>query len=306
MHCARLVGYAAVGATLAGSIGCSGTDDAAAPQKPGPVGEAYAALTAGEIERAPQLTAALDAQVQATPDDGMATFYAGLMRLWHFAEGTPAAGANLADEGAAIVERISHSRSFLPTDARVPGFLGLSRTLLGTFTADPAMLATADSDLSDSIAMLPAYGYFLRATSKGFSAANTPEFAMAVSDLGLLTEACGYTQGADGSFRYLEGRQDYQHHVCNNEGIVPHVFEGVFITYGDFALKHGDDVERVRAIYKSAQNSPTYASWPYAAALEQRIADIDANAALYADGDPSNDPAQWTLTKQVCVGCHQK
>ncbi len=303
MQCTRLVGYAAVGMSLAG---CGGSDDAPAPENRGPVAEAYAALTAGQVERTPELTGALDAHIEQAPDDGMATFYSGLMRLWHFAEGTTAAGYSPTDEGTVIVERIHHARSFLPKDARVPGFLGLSRTLLGVFTGDQAMLDTADSDLSDSIAMLPAYGYFLRATSKGFFSASSPEFATTITDLEKLTEACGYAKGADGSFQYLAGPQDYQHHVCNNEGIVPHVFEGVFITYGDFALKAGLGADRARPLYKSAQNSPTYSSWPHAAELEQRLVDVEANAALYADTDPVNDPVQWTLTKHVCVGCHQK
>jgi hypothetical protein len=298
--------HTAAGLMLLGALGCSSSDEAAPARAPGPVNDAYTALTAGRIERAPELAQALDAHVAQQPDDGMATFYSGLMRFWHFAEGTPAPGENLFDAGPAIVERIAGSRSFLPDDARVPGFLGLTRTLFGTLGADQEMLAAGENDLSDSIEMLPAYGYFLRATAKGIAAAKTPAFDMAVADLGRLTEACGYTRAPDGSFEYLPGPQDYQHHVCNNEGIVPHVFEGVFVTYGDFALKAGLDTETVRALYKSAQNSPNYATWPFAAALEQRLTDLEANAALYADADPANDPRQWTLTNQVCVGCHQK
>ena len=299
------LGALALVLSLSGATGC-GSSDEPPEREPGPVANAYAALTKGEITRAPELTQALDAHLKQAPADGMATFYSGLMRFWHFAEGTPSSGENVLEAGATLVERIAQSREFLPNDARVPGFLGLTRTIFGTFTADQAMLDAAQNDLTDSIAMLPAYGYFLRATANGFKPASSPEFATAVTDLERLTEACGYIKAADGSFEYLAGPQDYQHHVCNNESIVPHVFEGVFITYGDFALRYGMGADRVRAIYKSAQNSPDYPSWPFAAALEQRLADVEANAALYADADPANDPAPWTATKQVCVGCHQK
>ena len=129
---------------------------------------------------------------------------------------------------------------------------------------------------------------------------------MAISDLAALTDACGYETDASGSFQYLSGRQDYQHHVCNNEAIVPHVFEGVFITYGDYALKAGFAPDKVRAIYSSAKNSPTYADWPFAHELEKRLEQIEVRAGLYADQDPFNDPPLWTAGKWVCVGCHQK
>lgn len=291
---------------LIGSIGCSGAEAPPASGDGGPVAEAYAALTAGEVARASELTAALDARVQQSPQEGMPTFYSGLMRLWRFAEGPPNPDLVPADEMTTIVDRIARSRDFLPKDARVPGFLGLSQTLLAMFKGDPAIFEEADRTLADSIAMLPAYGYFLRATSKGYQAANSPGFALAISDLAKLTEACGYATDASGSFEYLSGPQDYQHHVCNNESIVPHVFEGVFITYGDYAIKAGFEPDKVRAIYNSAKNSPTYADWPFAAELEKRIDQIEERAALYADQDPSNDPALWTAGKQVCVGCHQK
>src|SRR5262245_40446090 len=123
----RVATLAMVGSLL-GSTAC-GSSDQPAERPAGPVTNAYAALTAGEIERAPELTRTLDAHLEQRPDDGMATFYAGLMRFWHFAEGTPAAGENLVELGGKIVERIAHSRTFLPEDARVPGFLGLTRTI---------------------------------------------------------------------------------------------------------------------------------------------------------------------------------
>jgi len=244
----------------AGSIGCSGAEDGSlVSEDRGPVAEAYAALTAGEVARAEELTAKLDARVQASPHEGMPTFYSGLMRFWRFAEGPPDPNRVLADEMTTIVDRITRSREFLPNDARVPGFLGLTETLLAMFKSDPAMFEQADNTLADSIEMLPAYGYFLRATSKGYQPANSPGFELAISDLAKLTEACGYATDASGSFQYLSGPQDYQHHVCNNEAIVPHVFESVFITYGDYAIKTGFEPDKVRAIYNSTKNSPTYA-----------------------------------------------
>jgi len=307
MRLESLVTSATLGLVLAGSIGCSGADDAPAPSTDdGPVGKAYAALSAGEIARAPELTAALDARLQQAPEEGMTTFYSGLMRFWQFAEGQPDPQVSLADETSTIVDRISRSRSLLPNDARVPGFLGLTRTLLAMFKSDQAMFDHADRDLGDSIQMLPAYGYFLRATSKGYPAASSPQFQTAISDLAALTEACGYTQDASGSFQYLSGPQDEQRRVCNNEGIVAHVFEGVFLTYGDYATKAGFSPDKIRAIYSSAKNSPTYAKWPFSSELEKRLDQVEARLALYADQDPLNDPPMWTQTKQVCVGCHQK
>src|SRR6185503_6326526 len=113
----------ALGMVLAG---CGADDPPATSGADGPVAKAYAALTAGEIARVAEVTAALDARREQAPDEGMTTFYSGLMRLWRVAEGEPNPGA-LSDEMTTIVERISGSRAYLPSDARVPGFLGLSR-----------------------------------------------------------------------------------------------------------------------------------------------------------------------------------
>ena len=170
MRLESLRASAALGLLLASSAGCSSAEDGRpTPSERGPVSEAYAALTKGEVARASELTAALDARVEQAPEEGMPTFYSGLIRLWRFAEGAPNPELQPASEMTTIVERISHSRSFLPNDARVPGFLGLSQTLLAMFTADAAIFEAADRTLADSIEMLPAYGYFLRATSKGYS-----------------------------------------------------------------------------------------------------------------------------------------
>jgi hypothetical protein len=71
-------------------------------------------------------------------------------------------------------------------------------------------------------------------------------------------------------------------------------------------LKAGGDAERARALYRSAQTSPTYDSWPFASLLEERIATAEARRAQYADPNPLNDPPVWALDGHICRGCHQQ
>ena len=87
---------------------------------------------------------------------------------------------------------------------------------------------------------------------------------------------------------------------------MPHAWEGYFAGFGDIALKAGLGAERARAIYRSAQNSPAYATWPFKELLEKRIANADRLAAAYGDANPLNDPAVWALEGNICLECHQE
>jgi hypothetical protein len=301
------------GLALASTLGCSGSDSG----KPGGegdehaavVGQMYSTLVEGDIAKAAELTTKLDAAAEAAPQDGYTTFYSGLVRLWRLSEGTAETGSALSSptvDGQEMIDRLATARVMLPDDARVPGFLGLSRVILGSVTGDTASVDAGEADLEDSIDMLPAYGHFLSATAHDYQPVGSAGFETSVADMESLARACDYEKDDSGAYVYPPGKLDYQHHVCNDEGIVAHVFEGVFITWGDIALKARWAPEKVRPLYESAKSSPTYAKWPFAAELEKRLSELDERAALYADDDVSNDPPMWATEGHICTGCHVK
>jgi hypothetical protein len=282
------------------------TGASGAVQPPSPIASAYAALTAGQTDQAVAAIQALDGLLAREPDNGRAALYSGAMRLWVLAEQRASLDtAQALETSTTAVTRFQSARALLPDDDRAPGFLGLTRVDLGHALGDAAMVAQGMSDLADGIARFPAYTHFLRALVNDSAGPGSPDLASAVADALAVMDSCQAVPDASGQYPYPQGPLDSVRRVCNDQGIVPHVWEGFFIAIGDIVLKAGWPADKARAIYRSAQNSPTFDRWPFAADLQQRIADADARAVLYADGDPTNDPPLWSTEGHLCVGCHQ-
>lgn len=292
-------------ATAPDSGSDAGADTGTPP--PDPVAAAYAALSAGEVQKLPTLLADLDKAFEQNTQNGRAAFYAGTFRLWKLGEDAQGYTiAEMAPFALPMIDRLRKAHELLPYDVRVPAFLGLAEVRVGLMLNSPDLIASGLTDLDEGIARLPAYGHFLRVSALNGTPRASADFAKAVSDMLLVAQYCGYKADASGTYEYLHGPLDYERHVCNNDGMVPHVWEGLFITFGDVMLKSGVSAEKARAIYKSAQNSPTYSEWRFAPELEERMAKAELRAALYADSDLSNDPPVWTDDGHVCTGCHQR
>ena len=155
------------------------------------------------------------------------------------------------------------------------------------------------------IAVFPTYAHFLRAEATDTAAGNSTDFASSISHMFAIVDACQVPPDASGVYPYPPGPFDAKRRLCNDDGIVLHVFEGFFLHFGDYLLKAGWTADKVRPIYRSAMNSPTFSHWPFAALLQQRIDQADQRAALYADSDPTNDPTLFSASGQQCLGCHQ-
>lgn len=314
-------GYASLPESGAGPLGPSDSDasesstpevarvDGGGPSSDDSVSQAYAALTRGDSHAIDSSLEALERTLQVQPNDGRAALYAGTIRMWKLSEGALELSdvlslSSLIDE---TLDRLGRARTLMPDDFRVPGFLGLAQVNAARLTSDDALLQKGLATLDQAIAAFPAYGHYLRAASTSGLAKDDPLFRATVDDMVALAKACVLDEIA-GETAYVyptAGTQAPSPHVCLNDGIVPHVWEGIFISFGDVALKAGWSTARVRALYRSAQTSPTYASWRFAPLLEQRIARVDSDAQLYADDNPLNDPTVWMTEGHICTGCHQ-
>src|SRR5579872_1607696 len=331
MHLPRSVARSVVGVVWPLLAGCSAAHEApstapgAAPPDaaeaaeasppapeagPGPsaIANAYAALTAGRTDQVPALIDALDALVAAEPNDPQALFYSGAMRLWLLGDGLgPTMDlSQMFDTSSTAVARLDQAHALAPDDDLALGFDGLANALVGHRLGNSNMVSAGLAERDQGIARLPAYTHFLRA----LAAADEQDYGTAVSHMFQTLAACGVPPDAGPTFTYAAGPQDAQHAACNDEGVVPHVFEGFCITFGDFLLRSGAGAEAARAAYRSAQTSPTYAQWPFAPELEARIAQADERAAAYADGGAGDagdgGPALWPSSGHVCTGCHQQ
>jgi len=79
--------------------------------------------------------------------------------------------------------------------------------------------------------------------------------------------------------------------------------EGFFLHMGDLLVKKGD-VDAACEIYKLAQISPDYSSWPHADILEKRIAQAPERAKRWAEG--SQPPPEILFQSRIaCVACHE-
>lgn len=276
------------------------------------IADAYAALTAGEHARVGEIIRAVDARVAAAPDDGRASFYAGTMRLWRMIEsGAAVTGITGADPTDPILAlgRLERARALLPDDFRATGFLGVIQVSVGRVLASKAQMDAGFATLDRAIEQDPAYGYFLRASATMGFPRSDPRSEITLQDLVKLAEVCRYPVGDDEvAHRYpsdAEAEEVSRSRVCLNDGMVPHVWEGVFVAFGDTALRSGWSAARARALYRSARTAPNYETWPFAEQLDARIASADERAALYADTNAANDPLVWGNTRYNCVGCHQ-
>ena len=72
--------------------------------------------------------------------------------------------------------------------------------------------------------------------------------------------------------------------ACSNSWIAPHNVQGFFLNMGDMIAKSGDPV-LARRVFARAKEAEAYATWPYAAMLEERIATPSRTSpAFAADG----------------------
>jgi hypothetical protein len=94
--------------------------------------------------------------------------------------------------------------------------------------------------------------------------------------------------------------------VCWNSSIAPHNFEGFFLNFGDMLVKAGDPGTAVK-MYRNAQLTPDYASWPYKDVLERRLREAPRNVEVFRQANPApGAPTLMGRSSFACMGCHQR
>ena len=96
--------------------------------------------------------------------------------------------------------------------------------------------------------------------------------------------------------------------ACWNSWIAPHNVEGFFLNMGDMLVKSGD-WRTAQKIYRHAQATRSYSSWPFRDVLEERIRDAERNVSTFRRGTiderPTGEPAIMLRSPFACTACHQ-
>jgi hypothetical protein len=89
---------------------------------------------------------------------------------------------------------------------------------------------------------------------------------------------------------------------CGNRPRWPHNQEGFLAFQADYELKAGN-VAEARALLEVVKKIPEYPTFAFPQEIEDRLANLDTYAALYANADAGDDPPpiiHGTMTCQVC------
>jgi hypothetical protein len=290
-------------------VAACGTDSGSPSNAPEntAMGRAYAALTTGAQHEVTRVIADVDDAVARDPSDGHAVFYSAIMRFWQLGEeiDLPKNPVDVLAVTDTMIDRFRKAQAMLPNDDRAPAFGGLGKVVIGNILGKSDLRSEGMKDIDTGIQIFPSYSHFLRALASAQAPANSDDFAAVLPHMQAVLDACGATRSAAGDYEYVTGPLPSALRPCNDDGLVPHVWEGFFVNYGDLLLKAGKGAAEARLAYEGAKTAPRFDKWPFATALQDRIDHADERAALFADADPTNDPKLWMQDGHVCTGCHQ-
>jgi len=128
-----------------------------------------------------------------------------------------------------------------------------------------------------------------------------------------LERCVGHTVDRDHLER-LDGDQDGQtkdigskrFRACFNGDRAPHNLEGFFLHFGDVPTKRQEPC-RAHSACALAKSSTTWASWPYAGILGDRMKSVDARAGQFRSAKTVTDEPKLTARAgYFCVSCHQR
>jgi hypothetical protein len=228
----------------------------------------------------------------ADPSDGRTWLLLGLNHLWIAAEGDKT--NPLTVEHLVLAERfLTRAQELDPAEKRIPSWLVPVRLSLASLTSvKEDRKAEKDRilrDLLDAYAQDPTFHSFTLALVGFDSGRETPEFQRGLAALQATNGDCA--ESADPT--------------CGNRPRWPHNQEAYVTFEADYELKAGHTAQAHDLLLR-VQRIPSYPQWPFRGETEDRLRNLDAYAALYADADRGNDPPHLMASSQglVCQRCH--
>ena len=131
---------------------------------------------------------------------------------------------------------------------------------------------------------------------------NFHSFTVALLSYGRPRGSADFKRGLD-ALRATEGCNETADVSCGNRPRWPHNQEGFLAFQADYELKSGN-VAEARALLEEVKRIPEYATFAFPQEIEDRLANLETYAALYANADAGDDPPTIINGEMTCQVCH--
>lgn len=279
-------------------------------------------LHKGNYDSIPSIISKLHAAYVTEPDNAKTAAHLGFIYLWNFSERfrkTP---------DSSIVENIYLSNRYFKEalklnqeDPRIFGFQSAANMCEGAVSRNFPLIIKAYFDGLRSIKKWPQFNKFALSLMESQRDTNSLMYRQAMKYQWELIDDCSCKKLTEDSLMAnpdkvlqaliseLKNSNDVKiKRVCWNSWIAPHNLEGFFMNFGDMLVKEGS-ADEARVMYKAAKLSPSYKEWPYKAALEKRLRDMDKNAKEFNQPlqllERTSDTQLFINSEMSCSGCHQ-
>jgi hypothetical protein len=262
-----------------------------------------------------QIQPALEAETAAylgDPADAITASHIAWLHFWRLAEASrlDSEPATITDDAVLSRKYFEESVALNPHDARYEGFLASALLISGSIDHEEATTRRGYFMMRDAMRQWPEFNLFTAGyVSSGLTADSKP-FKQAIDwewqnlDVCVAEKVDRHT--ADYT-KYLKlETSEGKKRVCWNSWIAPHNFEGFFLNLGDMLVKAGD-WQTARYVYRNAQLSKTYESWPFRNVLEARLSEARNNVARFNAPKTSGTRYAPIMVNSPfsCAGCHE-
>jgi hypothetical protein len=291
-----------------------------APRKEAAVSRSEAATRADELfwntfhgGRYEGIQGALEALTAAylrTPNDAKTAAHIAWLHNWRIAERArmDSVPATITDDTMLARRYFEEAVKLDPSDARYLGFLAGHLLAEGSLHQDQRLTRVGYFMMQDAIEAWPEFNLFTGGFVFSRLPADSPQFAEGLEWQWRTLDLCigGKLDRANpdySPYMALDTKEGVKR-VCWNSWIAPHNLEGFFLNMGDMLVKSGN-WQAAQRIYANARLSKTFAAWKYQAVLEERIANAQANVALFNAPDGSSRTRIMINSEFACMACHQ-
>jgi hypothetical protein len=247
----------------------------------------------------------------ADPPDSITAAHIGWLHFWRLAEASrlESEPATITDDAVLAKKYFEEAVALNPHDARYAGFLASATLIEGSIDHEEKTTRRGYFMLLDAIKQWPEFNLFTAGYVMSGAPAGSKQFKQAIDWEWENLDVCvgeKVDRHTAGYTKYLKQETtEGKKRVCWNSWIAPHNFEGFFLNMGDMLVKAGD-WHAARDVYRNAQLSTTYETWPYRKVLEDRIMHAEENAVLFnASKSAGAKYAPIVVNSEFsCTGCH--
>ena len=268
----------------------------------------------GDYEHIGAALEATTAAYLADPGDATTAAHVGWLHIWRLAEsgrqGRPA--PTITDDAVLARRYFEEAVALAPQDARFLGFLASAQLAEAGIHRDPALQARGAANLQAAVQAWPEFNLFTAGYLASSAPADSAEFRAGLEQQWQTMDRCA---GRKVDRTRPEGARPAAGPVttgpqraCWNSAAAPHNLEGFNLNMGDMLVKSGD-WRTAQKVYANAKLSSDYATWPFAAELEARIAHAQDNVAAFNGPDAGRGrpgAKMMGLSNAACMACHQK